>query len=79
LPDSAWLSEMRLETDTLWIDGYARNAPELVGILAQSPLLSGVTLSSPVVREEARASERFQIRMKIEAASATGAGKREGR
>jgi len=79
LPDSAWLTDMRLENDTLWIDGYARNAPELVGILAQSPLLSGVTLSSPVVREEARASERFQIRMKIETAGAMGANKREGR
>jgi general secretion pathway protein L len=79
LPDSAWLTDMRLENDTLWIDGYARNAPELVGILAQSPLLSGVTLSSPVVREEARASERFQIRMKIETAGAMGIGKREGR
>jgi general secretion pathway protein L len=79
LPDSAWLTDMRLETDTLWIDGYARNAPELVGILAQSPLFSGVTLSSPVVREEARASERFQIRMKIETAGAMGANKREAR
>jgi general secretion pathway protein L len=79
LPDSAWLTDMRLENDTLWIDGYARNAPELVGILAQSPLLSGVTLSSPVVREEARASERFQIRMKIEPAGAVGARNREGR
>jgi len=79
LPDSAWLTDMRLENDTLWIDGYARNAPELVGILAQSPLLSGVTLSSPVVREEARASERFQIRMKIEPAGAGGARNREGR
>ena len=72
MPDSAWLTDMRLENDTLWIDGYARNAPELVGILAQSPLLSGVTLSFPVVREEARASERFQIRMKIETAGASG-------
>jgi general secretion pathway protein L len=79
LPDSAWLTDMRLETDTLWIDGYARNAPELVGILAQSPLFSGVALSSPVVREEARASERFQIRMRIEPADTIGVSKREAR
>ena len=79
LPDSAWLTDLRVENDTLWLDGYARNAPELIGILAQSPLFSGVALSSPVVREEARASERFQIRLKIEAAGAADVSKREAR
>ena len=79
IPDSAWLTDMRLELDTLWIDGYARSAPELVGVLAQSPLFSGVALSSPVVREEARASERFQIRMKIEAARPKSVDQQEGR
>jgi len=77
LPDTAWLTNVRVENDVLWIDGYARSAAELVGIIAHSPMLSGVALSAPVVREEPRASERFQIRMKIESAGTAGIRKAE--
>jgi len=77
LPDSAWLTTFRVENGTLWIDGYARSASELVGLIARSPMFSGVALSSPVVREDARASERFQIRMKIESTGATAVRKAE--
>jgi len=75
LPDTAWLTGLRVENDVLWIDGYARSASELVGVIAASPMFAGVALSAPVVREEGRASERFQIRMKIERA---GIRKAEG-
>jgi general secretion pathway protein L len=77
LPDSVWLTTLRIENDTLWIDGYARSASELVGLIARSPMLSGVALSAPVVREDARASERFQIRMKIESAGTAASHKVE--
>jgi general secretion pathway protein L len=77
LPDSAWLTNVRVENDVLWIDGYARSASELVGIIARSPMFSGVALSAPVVREEPRASERFQIRMKVESTGAAGIRKVE--
>jgi general secretion pathway protein L len=77
LPDTAWLTNVRVENDTLWIDGYARSAAELVGTIARSPMFSSVALSAPVVREEARASERFQIRMKIESAGTAGIRKAE--
>jgi general secretion pathway protein L len=72
LPDSAWLTDLRVENDTLWIDGYAQSASELVGAIAASSMFSGVALSAPVVREDGRASERFQIRMKIESAGTAG-------
>jgi len=77
LPDMAWLTNLRVENDTLWIDGYARSASELVGIIARSSIFSGVALSAPVVREEARGSERFQIRMKIESAGTAAIRKAE--
>jgi general secretion pathway protein L len=77
LPETAWLADLRVENDVLWIDGYARSASELVGIIASSPMFSGVALSAPVVREEARASERFQIRMKIETGGTAGIRKAE--
>jgi len=77
LPDAAWVTNVRIENDMLWIDGYARSASELVGIVARSPMFSSVALSAPVVREEARASERFQIRMKIESTGIAGVRKAE--
>jgi general secretion pathway protein L len=77
LPDTAWLTSLRVENDTLWIDGYARSASELVGLIARSPMFSGVALSAPVVREDARASERFQIRMKIESVGTSATRKAE--
>jgi general secretion pathway protein L len=77
LPDTAWVTNVRIENDVLWIDGYARSASELVGIVARSPMFSSVALSAPVVREEARASERFQIRMKIEGTGTAGIRKAE--
>jgi general secretion pathway protein L len=79
LPDTAWLTDLRVENDTLWIDGYARSASELVGLIAASPMFSGVALSAPVVREDGRANERFQIRMKIEGAGTAGVRNVEAR
>jgi general secretion pathway protein L len=79
LPDTAWLTDLRVENDTLWIDGYARSASELVGVIAASPMFSGVALSAPVVREDGRTNERFQIRMKIEGAGTAGVRKAEVR
>jgi general secretion pathway protein L len=78
LPDTAWLTNLKVENDTVWIDGYARSASELVGVIAASPMFGGVALSAPVVREEGRASERFQIRMKVESSGATGIRKAAG-
>jgi general secretion pathway protein L len=79
LPDTAWLTDLRVENDTLWIDGYARSASELVSLIAAAPMLSGVALSAPVVREDGRANERFQIRMKIEGARTASIRKAEAR
>lgn len=79
LPDSAWLTNMRVENETVWIDGYARSASELVAVVAASPMFSGVTLSAPVVREDGRASERFQLRMKVESAATATMRKAEAR
>lgn len=77
LPDTAWLTDIRVENDTLWIDGYARSASELVGLTAASPMFSGVALSAPVVREDGRANERFQLRMKVESAGTASIRKAE--
>jgi general secretion pathway protein L len=60
LPGTAWLTDMRMENDILWLDGHAHSASELVGIMAQSPMFSGVALSAPVTRDAAKAGERFQ-------------------
>ena len=79
LPDTAWLTDVRVEDNVVWIDGYAQAASELVGAIAQSPMFSAVALSSAVTREVQRGTERFQIRMKLERAKGSGIGAKSER
>lgn len=66
LPDTVWVSDLRLDGGTLAIDGYAASASELIGVLAGSRLWKEVAFSSPVTRDAQRPVERFQIRMVLE-------------
>jgi general secretion pathway protein L len=70
LPDTAWITDLRLDGGTLAIDGYAASASELIGVLAGSRLWKEVTFASPVTRDAQRPVERFQIRMMLDRAAA---------
>jgi general secretion pathway protein L len=72
LPDTAWVTELRLDGGTLAIDGYAASASELIGVLAGSRFWKDVAFASPVTRDAQRSVERFQIRMLLERTAAQG-------
>jgi general secretion pathway protein L len=65
LPDSAWLESLRVEGDQVDIAGYAESAAELIATIEHAPLFEDTQLSSPVMREERLAAERFGARFKI--------------
>lgn len=71
LPESAWISEMRIDETTLHLDGFAQAASELIGIFAKSNLFAKVEFGQPVTRDSKQGLERFQVRMKIERRSQT--------
>lgn len=65
LPGTAWLTDLRKDDATLALDGYARSASELIGLLSRFPHFEAVEFASPVVRDPQRGAERFQIRLRL--------------
>lgn len=61
LPDTAWISEFRIDQGKLEIGGFAASAAGLVQVVEQSPLFEGVSLSSPVVLDPRYDAEHFSI------------------
>jgi general secretion pathway protein L len=73
LPDSTWLASLRLEDDTVQIEGNSSNASELIPLLASSPLFRNVAFASPVTRDPQRGTERFQIKITVKRSKAAAA------
>jgi general secretion pathway protein L len=65
LPDSAWITELRIVDGDASIDGFASSASDLIGILSKSQRLTDPEFSAPVLKVSERNVERFQIRMKL--------------
>ncbi len=70
LPDDTWLVRFELKDRRLHLQGIAAEAPALIGLLEASPVFTGVTFSSPVVRDPRY--NRFQFN--IEAGVVGGRG-----
>ncbi|MCC2613767.1 PilN domain-containing protein [Neorhizobium sp. Rsf11] len=69
LPDDAWLTDVSVDGDTMTIIGFAaQSAASLIATLDASDLFSQPSFISPVVRIPGQAGERFEIRLRIEAA-----------
>jgi len=66
LPDSAYLTEIRLESGTLRIIGLADDAPGLLAPLEQSGHLTGVHFSAPTTRGSDGKSFRFSVEAHVE-------------
>lgn len=66
LPDSAYLTEIRLENATLHMIGLADDAPGLLAPLEQSGHLTGVHFSAPTTRGADGKSFRFSVEAQIE-------------
>jgi general secretion pathway protein L len=66
LPDSAYLTEIRLDNLTLRMVGLADDAPGLLAPLEQSGHLTGVHFSAPTTRGSDGKSFRFSIEAHVE-------------
>jgi len=59
LPASAWLQSMTLDDDGIRLNGEARNAAPLLGILNQANTVEGFAFGSSLVQRNEK--ERFEI------------------
>jgi general secretion pathway protein L len=66
LPDSAYLTDLRLENASLRITGLAVDAPSLIGALEQSHRFSDVHFFAPTTKGQDGGLYRFYIEARIE-------------
>jgi general secretion pathway protein L len=66
IPDSAWLTDLSLDGRSVTATGFARSAPDLVGLIDKSPLFREPIFVSPVVKVPGADGDQFTIRMELE-------------
>lgn len=65
LPDSVFVTDLRLDGDLVEFTGFAKSAASLVPLLTKSPLFAEAGLTSPVVLDNNEDKERFSIRLRL--------------
>jgi general secretion pathway protein L len=65
LPDSVWLTDLRIEGDILDITGLAKSGAAIPALLVGSPHFADVSLSAPVTLDPREDKERFSLRLRL--------------
>jgi general secretion pathway protein L len=73
LPDSVWLSELRLEGSALDISGLAKSGAALPPLFAQSRILMDAALTAPLMLDPREDKERFSLRIQVRQRTSPGA------
>lgn len=74
LPKTAWLSRLRITTNTVEIEGYAASATELLPKLEAAKYFKKAEFASPTFRDARQNADRFNIKVEIESAKQEGTG-----
>jgi general secretion pathway protein L len=65
LPDTVWLTDLRLENGQLDITGLAKSGAALLPLFAHSPLFADAALASAVNFDPQENKERFSLRVRV--------------
>ena len=72
LPDTAWVTDLKMDGATVDISGLASSAATLVPILERSALFVDATPTAPLMFDQLEDKDRFSIRVRIRNSARTG-------
>lgn len=65
LPDTAWLTDLRIDADKIDIAGLAKPAAALIPAFEHSAFFTDAALTAPVTLDSSENKERFSLRVRV--------------